>query len=390
MLQEFVQSGQQPHKHDLELAFNHFNQVSDYLTEVFRELETRVSSLNSELSNERDERSRQLEEKERLANRLQNLLAVLPAGVVVLDHNGYVTEHNPAALDLLGEPLLKQAWRDIVERSFTPRWDDGHDVTLADNRSVNISTQALDDNAGQLILLKEVTETRQLQQQLGRLKRLSAMGEMASSLAHQIRTPLSSALLYASNIQHSMLDASRRNRFTGKLIGRLQHLEKLVEDMLLFARGGNFDAKQQDLGGLLEQFRESVDTLLASSKARLEIECPDELEVRVNSHAFISILQNLLNNAIEASDERACIQLGVTRTDENYLNLEFADNGRGIAVESQSHVFEPFYTTRAEGSGLGLAVADSVIRSHGGQISLAASNEQGTTFLIQLPLAGSQ
>ena len=121
-------------------------------------------------------------------------------------------------------------------------------------------------NAGQLILLKEVTETRQLQQQLGRLKRVSAMGEMASSLAHQIRTPLSSALLYASNIQHSMLDTSRRKRFTGKLIERLQHLEKLVEDMLLFARGGNFDAKQQALDGLLQQFHDSVDTLLAQSK----------------------------------------------------------------------------------------------------------------------------
>ncbi len=385
MLQEFAQSGQQPQNQELEAAFSDFNQASSYLADVFRDLESRVSSLNSELSHARYERSRQLEEKEKLAKRLQNLLSVLPAGVIVLDGDGVVIEHNPAALDLLGEPLLQEPWRDIVQRSFSPRWDDGHDVTLADNRSVSISTQALDEDTGQLVMLKEVTETRQLQQQLSRLKRLSAMGEMASSLAHQIRTPLSSALLYASNIQHAAVDKARRNRFTGKLIGRLQHLESLVEDMLLFARGGNFDSKERCMNELLYEFRESVELVLEQSGTRLNIQLlNDDVRVRVNNHAFISILQNLLNNAIQANEQQTEIQIR-TRLDANNMELSFSDNGPGIDEDIQSKVFEPFFTTRAQGSGLGLAVADSVIRSHGGQIVIDESKATGTTFLIRLP-----
>jgi two-component system, sensor histidine kinase FlrB len=373
---------------ELEEAFSNFNQASNFLTEVYRELESQVSVLNSELSNARHERVRQFEEKERIAKRLQNLLKVLPAGVIVLDSDGRIVEHNPAAADLLGGPLMGELWRDIVERSFSPRWDDGHDVTLADNRCVNISTQSLEEEAGQLILIKEVTETRQMQQQLGRLKRLSAMGEMASSLAHQIRTPLSTALLYASNIQHVNVDKDRRNRFVGKLIGRLQHLESLVEDMLLFASGGRFDSKTHLMHELLNEFRDSVEAQLEQTTTRLEIENEaKDIAVKVNRHAFVSILQNLMNNAIQACQQSSHIRIGIKRSGENRVALHFSDNGPGINEEVQGKIFEPFFTTRSQGSGLGLAVADAVIRSHGGQIDFETSAEQGTTFRIVLPLA---
>ncbi len=386
MFQQQAKVNQQTSTSELEEAFSNFNQASNFLTEVYQDLETQVSSLNSELSHARNERIRQYEEKERIAKRLQNLLKVLPAGVIVLDSDGCIVEFNPTAADLLGEPLLGLSWREIVDRSFSPRWDDGHDVTLADDRCVNISTQSLEEEAGQLILLKEVTETRQLQQQLGNLKRLSAMGEMASALAHQIRTPLSTALLYASNIQHVNTDKIRRNRFVGKLIGRLQHLESLVGDMLLFARGGRFDSKNHLVGELLDEFRESVDAQLEQTGTVLEINNKAEgSSIKVNSHAFVSILQNLLNNAIQASQKPAQVLVSVNRQANNSIELHFSDNGSGISGELRDKIFEPFFTTRSQGSGLGLAVADAVIRSHGGQIDFESSAGQGTTFRFVLP-----
>lgn len=375
---------------ELEAAFANFNQASSFLTEVYRDLELQVSSLGTELQKARQERTRQYQEKERLATRLQNLLEVLPAGVVVLDGDGLVVEYNPAALDLLGDPLLGEPWRDIVERSFSPRWDDGHDITLADNRCVNISTQSLAAESGQLILLKEVTENRQLQQQLGRLRRLSAMGEMASSLAHQIRTPLSSALLYASNIQHARIDSVRRNRFLARLIGRLRHLESLVEDMLLFARGGNLNASIQVVDALLEEFRDSVEVQVEQTATQLVIETTaGNCAVKVNRHAFISILQNLLNNAIQASGPAPQVRISVDPCADDRVEIRFSDRGCGINEQVRHSIFEPFFTTRAQGSGLGLAVADSVIRSHGGRIELADSSPAGTTFRIVLPVAAA-
>lgn len=388
MLERLSNNENQAQARELETAFSTFNQASSFLTEVFRDLETRVSSLNSELTNARYERVRQYEEKERIAKRLQNLLEVLPAGVIVLDSDGCIVEYNPTAADLLGEPLLGEPWRNIVERSFSPRWDDGHDITLADNRCVNISTQSLEEEAGQLILIKEVTETRQLHHQLGRLKRLSAMGEMASSLAHQIRTPLSTALLYASNIQHAGVDKNRRRRFVGKLIARLQHLESLVEDMLLFARGGRFDSKNQLLHELLNEFQNSIEVQLEQTASRLEIEnMAEDVVIKVNRHAFISILQNLMNNAIQACQQSPHIRVTVDRCGGDDVEIFFSDNGPGISEDIQEKIFEPFFTTRSQGSGLGLAVADSVIRSHGGQIDFETSAEHGTTFRIALPIA---
>jgi len=390
MLEQLSVNNTQAQNRELEAAFSSFNQASSYLAEVYRDLETQVSSLHSELASARHERIRQIEAKERIANRLQNLLKVLPAGVIVLDKDGCIVEYNPAAAELLGEPLAGEAWRTIVTRSFSPRWDDGHDITLADNRCVNISTQSLEEE-GQLILIKEVTETRQLQQQLGRLKRLSAMGEMASSLAHQIRTPLSTALLYASNIQHVGVDRNRRSRFISKLIARLQHLESLVEDMLLFARGGRFDSKIYLISELLNEFQVSVEAQVEQTASRLEIQNKAEnVAIKVNRHAFISILQNLMNNALQACQSSAHIRVSVECCGGERVHIHFSDNGSGISENIQEKIFEPFFTTRSQGSGLGLAVADSVIRSHGGQIDFETSAEQGTTFRIALPIAGQR
>jgi len=179
-------------------AFAIFNELSSQLTESYQQLETRVADLNEELQATRDERIRELTEKERLAGRLSLLLDVLPGGVVVLDGEGVIRENNPAAEALLGEPLLSIAWSEVISRAFAPRCDDGHEVSLVDGRRVNISTCPLGAEPGQILLITDVTEMRMLQDRLSQQQRLASMGETAASLAHQIRTPLSSAMLYAS------------------------------------------------------------------------------------------------------------------------------------------------------------------------------------------------
>lgn len=388
MLQEsLLNEAREKQSEELEKAFNNFNEASSHLTEVYVNLEKQVAVLNSELVSARDERAYELEEKEKLAKRLQDLLKVLPAGIVVLDKDGIVMEHNPVANDLLGQPLLGETWRSIVDRSFSPRWDDGHDVTLIDNRCVNISTQSLDNGAGQLILIKETTETKRLQQQLDRLKRLSAMGDMASSLAHQIRTPLSTALLYASHLRRSNLEQELRDRFVGKLMGRLKHLEALVEDMLLFARGGRFDSKPVVFKQLIEDFVEMVEPNLEQWQAEIKLDNrADTAVIDANRNAVISIFHNLLNNAIQASTQPVTLHISIDLYDESMLEISFSDNGPGISSSVQDKIFEPFFTTHEEGTGLGLTVVDAVVRAHGGQIKLESETGKGANFKIRLPV----
>lgn len=108
-------------KQDLKSAFEMFNQMSQQLADSYYLLENRVAELNQELSSVTHQRLQELAEKEQLANRLESLLNFLPGGVVVLDSSGYVSECNPAAIDLLGEPLEGELWRDVIKRSFAPR-----------------------------------------------------------------------------------------------------------------------------------------------------------------------------------------------------------------------------------------------------------------------------
>ncbi|MFQ5660107.1 MAG: PAS domain-containing sensor histidine kinase [Gammaproteobacteria bacterium] len=385
--QQLVSDIEREQSAELEQAFNNFNQASSHLTEVYLNLERQVSVLSSELVSVRDERTHQYEEKERIAGRLQDLLKVLPAGIVVLDKDGIIQEHNPAAADLLGKPLLRETWCSIVARVFSPRWDDGHDITLIDGRCVNISTQSLEGEAGQIVLIKEVTETRQLQQQLDRLKRLSAMGDMASSLAHQIRTPLSSALLYAAHLRNTNLGEALQTRFVNKLMGRLQHLESLVEDMLLFARGGRFDSKPRAVQQLVKEFAESVEPQLEQTGAKLIVtDHAADAVIDINSNAIISTFQNLLTNAIQAGKHPITMNLRILRSDAETLEITFSDDGPGIDEAIQNRIFEPFYTTHSEGTGLGLTVAEAVIRAHGGQIRLESQTGKGATFRINLPI----
>ena len=118
-------------------------------------------------------------------------------------------EANPAACELLGEPLVGELWRQVIARSFAPRKDDGHEISLRDGRRLSIATRSLDAEPGQLVLLNDLTETRRLQDQLARHERLSSLGRMVASLAHQIRTPLSAAMLYAGHLADAEKIAQR-------------------------------------------------------------------------------------------------------------------------------------------------------------------------------------
>lgn len=154
--------------------------------------------LTTERIRNRHEQDQESQKATRIANRMTRLLAVLPAGVIVIDGEGFILECNDAAISLLGEPLAGEKWLEIIDRAFQPSSEDGHDVSLKSGRLVHLLTSPLDGEPGQIILLNDVTETRQLQNKVSHLQRLSVMGEMAARLAHQIRTPLSSALLYVA------------------------------------------------------------------------------------------------------------------------------------------------------------------------------------------------
>jgi len=374
----------------LEDAFRLFNQLSQQLTDSYQQLEGRVAELSAELAAARDARMRELTEKERLAARLEGLLQALPGGVVVLDGEGIVQECNPAAVDLLGEPLRHRAWSEIIARAFAPRSDDGHEISLADGRRVNLSTCPLGDEPGQIILITDVTEMRRLQDRLHHQQRLAAMGETAASLAHQIRTPLASALLYASNLKRQHMTDADRLRIGERIFQRLRHLEQLVNNMLLYARGGGETGYESfTTGELFTELQQVLDAQVQGAAIDIVIENAVERPLRGNHQMLLSALLNLCMNAIQAMGRGGRLTLRAF-TEADGVCLQVIDDGPGIPAEQQAAIFDPFFTTRQEGTGLGLAVVAAVVRNHEGRIELDSAPGQGCTFSLHLPWRDTQ
>lgn len=355
----------------LELAFKAFSELSSELTQTYQALEDQVRSLTHELEATHAERLRELADKERLAHRLQKLLQLLPGGVLVLNGQGLVAECNAAARELLGEPLAGEAWLNIIRERFAPRRDDGHEISLVNGRRVSLLSRSLDEEPGQLILITDQTETRQLQQRLGRHQRLLEMGKMVSSLAHQIRTPLSAAILYASHLNAADSGVQVPTRFKrahSRLLSRLHNMERQVKDMLVFARGETVLDETLSTTALLVELRLAAETLLPSGDALCEwVNEVPERAVQCNKDALVGALINLLENALQHGGDSLQLRVVVASMGEQALRLYVEDNGPGIEAASLKQVSEPFYTTRAQGTGLGLAVVEVVARAHQGR-----------------------
>lgn len=326
----------------------------------------------------------------RQSKRLERLLQVMPAGVIVIDGKGVVRQANALARTLLGEPLKNQLWRNIIARSFKPRADDGHEVSLHDGRRVKLSITPLIEEPGQLIVITDLTETRQLQARISHMQRLSSLGKMVASLAHQIRTPLSAALLYASNLSHKNIAGEKREKFTHRLINRLKELEGQVNDMLLFAKSGDDQVLTPlSVKQTLSYAEQCCEAMLQQAGVTLAIRIDkgvEALQILANSNAINGALVNLVHNAVQVTAKNGLIKISASMDASSHLVLQVTDQGSGIPENTLTKIFEPFFTTKTNGTGLGLAVVQAAVNAHYGKVSAHNLSSGGAAFSIILPI----
>ena len=324
------------------------------------------------------------------ASRLEHLLQVMPAGVIVIDGKGIVRQANEQARALLGGPLEEEVWRSIITRSFKPRADDGHEVSLVDGRRVKLSITPLENEPGQLIVITDLTETRQLQARVSHMQRLSSLGKMVASLAHQIRTPLSAAMLYASNLTRKGLRQEAQTQFANKLTDRLKELESQVNDMLLFAKSGEEQVVSNiTLSELLTSVEGSAQTMIVQAHQTLGFSgFEQEVSITGNLTALQGALLNLIHNASQVTPKGELVAVDAS-VSGNRLNIAVTDKGPGVPEGLKHKIFEPFFTTKNNGTGLGLAVVKSVVNAHNGTLSVFNTPEGGACFSVSLPCKAS-
>jgi two-component system sensor histidine kinase FlrB len=357
-------------------AFSVFNQVSADLSTAYTQLQQQATALTE---------------------RMALLQDALPAGVLILDGGGRIVQANPAAGRMLADalaitsattsagPLEGEMWPEVEQRCLTKSDLPGEFITTeAIQRRLAMTVSALDSGGGRIVLLHDITEAHRLKTQADRNERLAMMGEMVAQLAHQLRTPLAAALLYAGNLENPDLPTTNRVVIAQKTVDRLRHLERLIRDMLMFARGEALGREPIDMHDLLRDIHHSIEPIAHAKKVGFTTSAgTDSIMFSGNRKELAGALENLLENAVQAAGTGGEVVLEL-RCAPDHLDFVVRDNGVGMETAVVARLFEPFFTTRETGTGLGLAIARGVARAHGGGIEVSSEVGRGTEFIFTI------
>jgi signal transduction histidine kinase len=215
--------------------------------------------------------------------------------------------------------------------------------------------------------------------------KMESVGELVNTIVHDFRSPLSSINLASSMIKEQHPDEDTVE-WCDMIRDQVNRMLSMAEEFLEFSRGERaLNREPIDLGETLELFRRWNQDL-PQANVKLEIECPENLTIAADKYKLTRVWQNLINNAVEAFKQGGgCIQIRV-EANESWVKMSLRDNGPGIPERIRETLFEPFVTYgKGGGTGLGTAIAKSIVEAHGGTISFESGTKIGTTFFIRLP-----
>jgi PAS domain S-box-containing protein len=388
-------------------AFELFTNASSSLESAFVQLRAHAQKLTEELAAKNLELEASLREKQEAQNYLRTILEHLPCGVFVLDEKGQPALCNPMAMEVLDQtrgksggkrnrPFLKAEMRKYLAASVSaagrnteievPFVRNGEEKTLA--TSGTRLTDKSGENIGTLHIIRDVTEVKALQEQSKRIERLSAMGEMAVELAHEIRNPLGSIELFASLLVKDL--SGDLKRWAENIRIGIRSLNTIVSNMLQFANPIPPAFSNVNLHETIQEILKFTEAIMQQRQVRVAVNLKAENPVIPGDHELLKqVMLNLIFNAMKAMPSQGSLTITTRsiprRTDNagpDYLELQIQDTGIGIPPENLNRIFDPFFTTNKNGTGLGLSVVHQIIEKHSGQIRVSSEVNSGTTFTI--------
>ncbi|NVJ01177.1 PAS domain-containing protein [Myxococcus sp. AM009] len=328
----------------------------------------------------------------RLGRLQQQILTSMPSGLATCDAQRRITYVNPAGCTILQVETASVVGTEVEMllpgvSGLAPRSPRSELVVGqgTKRRILGLSVTPLDGEPGALLMVfQDLTQLRRMENDLKRADRLASLGALSAQLAHELRNPLASMRGSAQLLAQDAQDGVSQ-KLTNILMRESDRLARLVEDFLRFARPPMPVLQVVPLATLVT---ETVDMLRVDPLARevrVEVSAPDPVAVAVDPDQLRQVLINLLRNGFQAAGARGHVKVALTR-DENEARIRIWDSGGGISEEMMGHLFEPFFTTRDSGTGLGLSTAHSIIRAHGGSIQVRSNRDEGTEFMVGLPL----
>ena len=345
---------------------------------------------------------RSLQDTSAFAN---EVVTSLPVGLIATDKNGKIAFYNRAVERITGLDLSKARGKDpenILPNHFCglkEALDRGESISekemvceFAEDKIVPVSVSAskiINEEGrfvGQVLILRDLGEVRRLQDEIRRKEKLAAIGGLAAGVAHEIRNPLSSIKGIASYFKSKFDEDSDDKEMAGVMIQEVDRLNRVIGELLEFARPTQLNLKSTDVNYLLEHSVRLIQQEAATKGITIKLNLSQKrLAAEIDSDRFSQCLLNLYLNALQAMDNGGRLTIKNSITKGNLIKIEIKDTGSGIKSEDLNKIFDPYFTTKAKGTGLGLAIVNKIIEAHKGQVKVRSVSRQGTAFTIVIP-----
>ncbi len=368
----------------LRQALEAFTRTTQSMEEAYRRLEARIAELDRELEAKNRELAFTTEY-------LSNLLESMSDGVIAVDTENVVTRFNRAAAAILGyDPpeVVGKAFPDVFGREFTaPRVPGAMELRAQSGRMVPVNerdsvVEGQNKRLGSVKTFQDLSEIIALREQLRQIDRLAAIGEMAATVAHEIRNPLGGIRGFAAFLAQDIPAEDPRRRLVDKINDGVKSLDKVVTELLEYTRPVELNLRPNSCAAVIQAALAYLQ--YDSTRVSIVADVDPALRILADAEKLRQVALNVLLNAVQSIEDSGAICIWA-EADATHVLVSFQDTGCGMSPEQIRKIFSPFFTTKEKGTGLGLAFCAKIVEGHGGEIHAESRLGEGSTISLRLP-----
>lgn len=385
-------------------GFQLFSEETNRLENAYQNLKDLFHKVNHKLEETNKHLASKVQELHVLTSYLDNILSHMAQGLIFINATGYLTTYNRAA-----EIIFEKRTTEVLFQLFKEKFSDDtfgfslkeaiknkkvphtsfFSLSFPDGKVKKLEAEFSfipNEPSAIIILIRDITELRKLQMIADRKDSMQALGEMAAQVAHEIRNPLGGIKGFSALLQRDVENEPEKLRLTKYIIEGVNTLERLVTQVLNYSRPLQLELKEVNLSILLAELQESlIAEKFIHKNIDFYIHRPKKVLAAVDSGLLKSALKNLMINALQAMPKKGILEVSLEEEDRKAI-IKIKDTGIGIQEEHMKKLFSPFFSTKADGNGLGLSETHKVIHAHGGEILVESEVNKGTVFTIKIPL----
>jgi PAS domain S-box-containing protein len=392
--------------------FDWFRGHVERLEEAYRVLMARFDRISQELEDKNRDLTAALAENEKVRNQLRSVLESMNSAAVMVDTQARILIFNAAAEKMFGIPAqtaigaaYEELFGEMAEthlplmrtlKQAEPASDQERYWKVGDSyKPIGYTTSVVRDPHGEILgaveVANDLTELKRMQQRMQHAQTLAAMGEMAATVAHEIRNPLAGIGGFAGLLERDLDVDDPRRALVRKIVQGVSSLNKIVSNLLVYTRPMEVNLHRVEFTQWMDEILRYAEVEIAKDDKPIQIVRDwafDKLVIRLDPEKFQQVFLNLIFNAIQAMPGKGVLTVHAHVDEEGWLRIAIRDTGMGIPKANLDKIFNPFFTTKEQGTGLGLAIVQRIVNLHGGTIEVRSEQGAGTEFEVRLDARG--